>query len=180
LDDRDWRAEFDRVALPHLDAAYNLARWLTRHEQDAEDVVQEAFLRAYRFFRSFHGESARAWLLQIVRNTCSTWLARNRFVPPRGNSPQNLDEMQAPELNPETRMERVEDQRLLTQAIADLPIDFREVIVLREVEGLSYKEIARIAEIPPGTVMSRLARARERLREILDRNVEGEGSHGMP
>jgi RNA polymerase sigma-70 factor (ECF subfamily) len=180
LEEKDLRTEFDRVALPHLDAAYNLARWLTRHDHDAEDVVQEAYLRAFQFFRSFQGDAGRPWLLQIVRNTCYTWLAKNRAANPGPAVPQNFDDMPAPGLNPQNRLEQHEDQQLLMQAIDGLPIEFREVIVLRELEELSYKEIARIAAVPLGTVMSRLARARERLHEVLDGNIQGEGSHGMP
>jgi RNA polymerase sigma-70 factor (ECF subfamily) len=180
LKEKEFRAEFDRIALPHLDAAYNLARWLTRHDQDAEDVVQEAFLRAYRFFRSFHGETGRAWLLQIVRNTCHTWLARNRPAAGSTVPPQVFADLPGPAANPHAVLERRENEQLLLQAVADLPVEFREVIVLRELEDLSYKEIARIAGVPLGTVMSRLARGRERLHEILERTVVGEGSDGMP
>ena len=180
MKDQDRREEFNRIALPHLDAAYNLARWLTRHEQDAEDVVQEAYLRAYRFFRSFHGEAGRAWLLQIVRNTCHTWLARNRPAAGSSAPPQIIADLPGPAANPHAALERRENEQLLLQAVADLPVEFREVIVLRELEDLSYKEIARIAEVPLGTVMSRLARGRERLHEILERKGAGEGSDGMP
>ena len=180
MKEKEFRAEFDRIALPHLDAAYNLARWLTRHDQDAEDVVQEAYLRAYRFFGSFHGEAGRAWLLQIVRNTCHTWLARNR--PSGGGSApaQVLVDLPGPESNPHVALERSEDRQQLMQAVAGLPVEFREVIVLRELEDMSYKEIARIAGVPLGTVMSRLARGRERLHGILERKGAGEGSDGMP
>src|SRR5262249_52343850 len=132
--------------MPHLDAAYGLARWLMRHDQDAEDVVQEAFLRALQFFRSFQGESARAWLLQIVRNTCYTWLARHRSAPMTPASAEMLDEVPAIETTPEAQLAQREDRQVLMRAIGTLPIEFREAIVLRELEGLSYKEIARIAE----------------------------------
>jgi RNA polymerase sigma factor (sigma-70 family) len=180
LQDQNEREEFNRIALPHLDAAYNLARWLTHHDQDAEDVVQEAYLRAYRFFRGFHGDTGRAWLLQIVRNTCHTWLARNR--PGVGGSPraQNLEDLPGPAISPQMQLERREDEQSLMQAVAGLPVEFREVIVLRELQELPYKEIARIAGVPLGTVMSRLARGRERLHEVLERKVTGEGSDGMP
>jgi RNA polymerase sigma-70 factor (ECF subfamily) len=179
LEEKDLLAEFDRVALPHLDAAYNLARWLTRHDQDAEDVVQEAYLRAFQFFRSFQGDAGRPWLLQIVRNTCYTWLAKNRALVPGPAVPQNLDDMPSPGHDPQNLLERQEDRQFLMDAIAGLPIEFREVVVLRELEELSYKEIARISDIPLGTVMSRLARGRERLHEILDGKIGGEGLHGM-
>ena len=177
--EKDLRADFDRVALPHLDAAYNLARWLTRHDQDAEDVVQEAFMRAYQFFRGFHGDTGRAWLLQIVRNTCYTWLAKNRLSAPSSATPEMLDAMASSGENPATLIERNEDREILMRAIDGLPVEFREVVVLRELEELSYKEIARIVEIPLGTVMSRLARAREKLHEALDCQMKGSGSHGL-
>lgn len=159
--------------MPHLDAAYGLARWLVRHDQDAEDVVQEAFLRALQFFRGFQGDSARAWLLQIVRNTCYTWLARHRAAP-AATSAEMLEDVPAIETTPEAQFALKEDRQLLMRAIAALPVEFREAIVLRELEGLSYKEIARIAEIPLGTVMSRLARAREQLHELLGQQAQGE------
>jgi RNA polymerase sigma-70 factor (ECF subfamily) len=180
LQDQTQREEFDRLALPHLDAAYNLARWLTRHDQDAEDVVQEAYLRAFQFFRSFQGDTGRPWMLTIVRNTCYTWLARHRVSEPDLATARVLEGAASSELSPDTLLERHEDRELLMQAIDGLPVEFREVIVLRELEELSYKEIARIAEIPLGTVMSRLARAREKLQEVLDCKVAGEDSHGLP
>jgi RNA polymerase sigma-70 factor (ECF subfamily) len=180
LEEKDLRAEFDRVALPHLDAAYDLARWLTRHDQDAEDVVQEAFLRAFQFFHSFHGETGRAWMLQIVRNTCYTWLAKNRSSESPSAASEVLGAVACSGANPETLIERREDRQTLMQAIDRLPVEFREVIVLRELEELPYKEIARIADIPLGTVMSRLARAREKLHEILDHTMMGNAPHGLP
>ena len=149
--------------MPHLDAAFNLARWLTRNDHDAEDVVQEAMLRAYRFFDALRGE-ARPWLLAIVRNACFSWLQANRPV-----ELQAIDRMEqesdAP--GPEALAARDVDRRRLNEAIAALPVQFREVLVLRELEDLAYKDIARIAEIPIGTVMSRLARARRLLAESL-------------
>ncbi len=149
--------------MPHLDAAFNLARWLTRNDHDAEDVVQEAMLRAYRFFDALRGE-ARPWLLAIVRNACFSWLQANRPA-----ELQAIDRMEqesdAP--GPEALAARDLDRRRLNEAIAALPVQFREVLVLRELEDLAYKDIARIAEIPIGTVMSRLARARRLLAESL-------------
>lgn len=180
MEELDLRSEFDKVALPHLDAAYNLARWLTRHDQDAEDVVQEAYLRAFQFFRSFHGETGRAWMLQVVRNTCYTWLEKKRLNATTSAAPELFDVVASLETDPVQSLERREDRQSLMQAIEALPLEFREVIVLRELEELSYKEIARIAEIPMGTVMSRLARARERLHELLDRPERAEGDHGLP
>jgi RNA polymerase sigma-70 factor (ECF subfamily) len=156
---------FEEHVLPHLNAAYNLARWLTANSQDAEDVVQEACLRAYRFFGGFRGGDARAWLLKIVRNTCYTWLQRNRA--PKPTTPFD-EEMHSPEggaPDPSSLLAQKADRQLIQQALTELPRRFREVLVLRELEGLSYEEIAEVAGIPKGTVMSSLARARRRLRE---------------
>ncbi len=173
MEEKELRAEFDRIAVPHLDAAYNLARWLMRHDHDAEDAVQEAYLRAFQFFRSFHGDTGRAWILQIVRNTCYTRMAA-RAASLASGAPDEFGDTAAPgDENPADLLERQEEARMLREAIAGLPIEFREVIVLRELEELSYKEIARIAEVPLGTVMSRLARARERLHDVLDGRQQG-------
>jgi len=164
-DDQARRRRFAQVALPHLDSAYNLARWLTRDERDAEDVVQEAYLRALRFIDGFHGTDGRAWLLAIVRNTCFSWMEKNR---PRNMQPfddETLNLPGAPEAGPEACAERAADELALHRAIAALPLGLREVLVLRELEELSYKEIARVADVPIGTVMSRLARARAHLAE---------------
>ena len=158
---------FEEVALPHLNAAYNLARWLARNERDAEDVVQEAYLRALQHFRSFKGGDARPWLLAIVRNTYYTWIRHNRA--PEHSTP--FDEGTYTETpddsDPEMLLLKEEDKQMLRQALEKLPDDFREIIVLREFEELSYKQIAAVVEIPLGTVMSRLARARRRLGEII-------------
>src|SRR5262249_385056 len=147
--------------------AYNLARWLTHNDQDAEDVVQEAWLRAYRSFDGFHGGDARNWILAIVRNAAYSWLAKNRgheAPPPLGNELMGIpSERPGPERGVLTRI----DAQRLRQAIDDLPPDLREVIILREMEDLSYKEIAELATVPIGTVMSRLARARSRLRGFM-------------
>jgi RNA polymerase sigma-70 factor, ECF subfamily len=159
-------ARFEDVIFPHLDAAHNLARWLTRDDHDAEDVVQEAYLRAYQFFGGFHGQDGRAWLLAIVRNTCYTWLERNRAFRPEVFDEEKHGAASA-DAAPDAVIQRSEDKQLLRNALEALPVEFREAIVLRELEGLSYKEIAGIAGIPLGTVMSRLARARERLQQIL-------------
>jgi RNA polymerase sigma-70 factor, ECF subfamily len=169
-DDETWR-RFEAIALPHLDAAYNLARWLTRNDHDAEDVVQEALVRAMRYLGGFRGEGARPWLLQIVRNTCWTWLKENRpaerlALDDDGDSAWHDIAAPAGDEPPSIAMRKA-DRALIDQAIAALPVAFREVLVLRELEELSYAEIARIAEIPIGTVMSRLARARALMRNAL-------------
>jgi len=154
---------FEEAVMPHLDAAYNLARWLMRNEDDAQDMVQEAYLRALRFFGGFHGTDARAWLLTIVRNTCYTWLKRNRSMELSGDFEEVVLTIESDEPDPEaSHMLKVRAQ-LVNEAIEKLPIEFREVVILRELEELSYKEIAEITGIPIGTVMSRLSRARKRL-----------------
>jgi RNA polymerase sigma factor (sigma-70 family) len=164
-------SRFEQIVLPHLDAAYNLARWLTHNDGDAQDVVQEAYLRAFKFFGGFHGGDSKAWLLTIVRNTSYTWLQRNR-------SPQLAttfdEEVHSHEgSNPETLLMETEDKETVKKAVAELPLEFREVIVLRELEGLSYKEISNILDVPVGTVMSRLARGRKRLQMSLTPHREG-------
>jgi RNA polymerase sigma-70 factor (ECF subfamily) len=165
------RQTFEEVVLPHLDAAFNYARWLTRSDADAEDVVQDAYVRALRFFSSLRSDDARSWLLTIVRNT---WYGR--FPQTRGASqPTEYDAMthDRPDEGPDPEALVMQQQAVekVRRAIQELPADFREVIVLRELEGLSYKEIAVVAGIPIGTVMSRLARARERLLAILGPTV---------
>lgn len=167
LPEDDKLARFERIIVPHLDAAYNLARWLTGRDHDAEDVVQEAYLRAFQFFESFHGIGGRAWLLMIVRNTCYTWLERNRGRQVTKVFDEEKHSAANPGRDPESLLVRKEDQQLVRDALEELSPEFREVIVLRELEGLSYQEIAEMAAIPLGTVMSRLARARERLEESL-------------
>jgi RNA polymerase sigma-70 factor (ECF subfamily) len=157
---------FEQVVLPHLDAAYNLARWLTRNDHDAEDVVQEAVLRAYRFFDGLRGE-ARPWLLAIVRNACFTWLQTNRPADTVGFNDGVADLLPADDDGPEVQAARNGDRRMINEAISALPAHFREVLILRELEDLSYKEMARIADVPIGTVMSRLARGRRLLAESL-------------
>jgi RNA polymerase sigma-70 factor (ECF subfamily) len=155
--------------LPHLDAAYNLARWLSGNDHDAQDVAQEASLRAFKFFRTFRGENARAWLLSIVRNTFYTWLRKNR--PPEQTVEINdgtidIEDVSA---NVEAVHPQFADAAAVQGAIAALPVEFREIVILREMEGFSYKEIAELAEVPIGTVMSRLARARKLLQKSLAR-----------
>jgi RNA polymerase sigma-70 factor (ECF subfamily) len=171
LPDRISFDRFERAVLPHLGAAYNLARWLTRNNHDAEDVVQEAYLRALQFFDRFHGTDGRAWLLMIVRNTCYTWLQKNR--PREGTTvfDEALHSDPSETARPEVELLRNADKELLRHALEALPVEFREILVLRELEELSYKEIAQIASLPLGTVMSRLARAREQLRRELARHM---------
>ena len=160
-------ARFERAILPHLDAAYNLARWLTCNDHDAEDVVQEACLRAHQFFGGFRGADGRAWLLTVVRNTCYTWLERNRPRTPVIAFEEHKHSLADPGPGPPSQALRDEDRQFLHQALEQLSPEYREVIVLRELEGFSYKDIAGITGIPLGTVMSRLARARERLQKAL-------------
>ena len=158
---------FETVVVPHLDAAFNYARWLTRNDADAEDVLQDAAVRAFRFFSSLRADNPRAWLFTIVRNT---WYAR---VAQREARPHvtEYDEMADPRPNhhpdPEAQLLRQQTVDRVRRAVESLPLDFREVIVLRELEGLSYKEIAKVIGAPIGTVMSRLSRARERLIDLL-------------
>jgi RNA polymerase sigma-70 factor (ECF subfamily) len=166
------RVRFEQLVLPHLDAAFNLSRWLLRNRTDSEDVAQEAMLRAYRFFRGFHGGDARAWLLQIVRNTCYTWLEKNRPVELMTEFDEELHPQ--PSSNPESLAIAGDNRERLTRALEGLPPRFREVLVLRELEGCSYKEIAAITSIPIGTVMSALARARQRLQRTLTSPVQQE------
>ena len=164
----DERGRFEEALLPHLGAAYNLARWLTRHADDAEDVVQEAYLRALKSFGGFHGTDGRAWLLAIVRNTCYTWLQQKRLRQPATAFDEEVHGLDAGTPSPVALLLQKENKQAIHQAVEELPLDLREVVVLRELEGLSYKEIAAIADIPMGTVMSRLARARQRLQKRLE------------
>jgi RNA polymerase sigma-70 factor (ECF subfamily) len=162
---------FEDEVLPYLDAAYNLARWLVRDEHVAEDLVQDSFLRAFRYFASFRGDDARPWLLGIVRNRCYTWFAQQKRaaefeVDIEGADGPGLDGEGLP-ATPETVLARKLERAQVTAAIARLPLPFREVLVLREIEELAYEDIARVMEIPKGTVMSRLARARRQLQELL-------------
>jgi RNA polymerase sigma factor (sigma-70 family) len=160
------RQTFEEVVLPHLDAAFNYARWLTRNDADAEDVVQDAYLRALRFFSSLRNDDARAWLLTIVRNT---WYGRFSHGHDSLTAVYDDTEHDRPDegLGPEALAMQKQAVEEVQRAVQELPVDFREVIVLREIEGLSYKEIAAVVGIPIGTVMSRLARGRERLLGML-------------
>ena len=167
------RTRFAAQALPHLDAAFNLARWLARDAQVADDVVQEAFLRAFDSFDGLRGDNAKPWLLAIVRNTCFTWLARNRAGAGQVSYDEEMHALPDPEADPERLALRAEDKRRVDDAIAQLPLEFREAIVLRELEDLSYKEIAIVLAIPIGTVMSRLARGRQLLTRALMADGKG-------
>jgi len=167
-------ASFEEALLPHLDAAHNLARWLLRNEQDAQDVVQEAYLRAFKSFAGFHGSNGRAWLLTIVRNTSYTLLKKNRAVDLTTTFDEEIHASGHESVSPATILERSEDAELIREAMDELPAEFREILTLRHQEGLSYKEIADIAQIPPGTVMSRLARARGKFKECLAARIAKE------
>ncbi len=158
---------FEQSILPHMDAAYNLARWLTRNDLDAQDVVQEAYLRAFRFFAGFRGGDGRPWLLRIVRNTYYTWLDKNRRGGPTMTIEEESMDFEDTAATPDALLLQKADSESLHQAIQGLPVEFREALVMRELEGLSYKEIAEVANVPMGTVMSRLARARQLLRQHL-------------
>ena len=160
--------QFENTALPYLNAAYNLARWLTQNPHDAQDVVQESYLRALRSFDSFRaGCDARAWLLTIVRNTCFTWLRQNRPACVAAEFDENIHDAPENWCNPETVLLEKADSKLLNDEIAALPYEYREVLILREFEGLSYKQVAQVVGVPLGTVMSRLARARRNLQRRL-------------
>jgi RNA polymerase sigma-70 factor (ECF subfamily) len=156
---------FEEVILPHLNAAYNLARWLTRNEHDAQDVVQEAYLRAFRFFDSYRGGDGKSWLLEVVRNTCFTFHRREK----RNATSVEFDEAaHTPSVNPPDAEEALvvaSKQTILKDCIGGLPDEFRGILVMRELEEMSYRQISDVAGLPPGTVMSRLSRARKRLEE---------------
>ena len=170
---------FEEATLPHLRAAYNLARWLTRNAADADDVVQEAYLRAFKHFGSFRGGDGRPWLLAIVRNTCYTWMQHNRSPELTIPLDDELYEIESKDLNPEALLLQSADTQIVRQALEELPVEFREALVLRELEGLSYRQIAEVVDIPLGTVMSRLARARKRLQENLPSRANKETSRQL-
>lgn len=160
-------ARFENTLRPHLEAAYNLARWLMKNDSDAEDAVQDACLRALQAFDNFRGDNFRGWLLRIVRNTCYTQLKSHTVSNRAISFDEELHDIPNESLNPATILLSNCDQEQIRQAIEELPTEFREVLVLREMEELSYREIAEIVAIPLGTVMSRLARARQRLESAL-------------
>ena len=165
---------FDDVVLPHLDVGYRLARWLMRNEQDAQDVVQEASLRAFRYFRTFSGGNGRAWFLRIVRNTSYRWRGRSVQAPS-----DQFDEEQhcsgRPTSDPETLLLQTDDATLIARAMRSLPARSHQLLVLRELEGLSYRELADVMGIPMGTVMSSLSRARQALRGALENELKPPG-----
>jgi RNA polymerase sigma-70 factor (ECF subfamily) len=170
----DERRQFEHATLPHLDAAYNLARWLTQDEHAAEDVVQEAYLRAARYFGSFRGGDGRGWLLGVVRRAAFDWLSKHRG---KGILAFNEDihDRGDESSNPEQLALRKSEQVSVRQALEELPLPLREVIVLRELEGMSYQEIATLTELPMGTVMSRLSRGRQQLQRRLASCVGEDG-----
>jgi len=164
---------FERTLLPHLRAAYNLARWLTRTPEDAEDVVQEAYLRALRFFGGFRGGDGKAWLLTIVRHTCYTSRRRGRVTEATVGLDEAMEDVEDDALGPEELLLQRASGAAVAAALQELPVEFREALVLRELEGLSYKEMAEVSQLPIGTVMSRLARGRKRLRRLLQEHARG-------
>jgi len=177
---------FEHIILPHLDAAHNFARWFIRNSDDAEDVVQEACLRAFRYFGTFRGGNARPWLLRIVRTTSFSWLQKNRSRQLETEFEEEIHHRAGESRNPETLLLQRADTQLVAQAIRQLPDRLREVLVLRELEGFSYKEIADVVGMPMGTVMSTLSRARERFRHRLSDLVnrqprrQGRRAHASP
>lgn len=178
------RARFERLVLPHLDAAFGLARWLMRDATQAEEAVQEAYLRAYRFFGSFRGEDARPWILGVVRNACYSLLERERRAGAPAqefNEEAHGDEAAAGTvlrfpLDPEAAAIERAERELLQACLRALPPEYREAIVLRELHGCSYREIAHVVDVPIGTVMSRLARARKLLRRALAAGMQERGT----
>lgn len=176
MPDQSKAVRFEEIVLPHLGPAYNLARWLVHNQHDAEDLVQEAYLRAFKFFSGYYGGDSRAWLLTIVRNTCYTWLQQNRALRLTDPIEDKLDEVGLDFADPEMLLLQSVDAQIVRHALQELPIEFREIVVMREMEGLSYKEIANIVDVPIGTVMSRLARGRKRLHALLANSMGKEAS----
>ncbi len=173
MNDEHTRARFETLMLPLMNDAYNLARWLMKNQEDAEDMVQESYLKAFRFFASFHeGTNSRAWLLQIVRNTCYTALGARKLRQKEVPIAEENDQLEDPSPLPPASLIKKATVEAVREAIEALPVDFREAIVLRELEGLSYKEISGVIGVPLGTVMSRLARSRQQLYLILSERKE--------
>ncbi len=170
-------SRFEQAILPHLDAAYNLARWLLRNEDEAADAVQDACVRALRFFGGFRGGDSRVWLLAIVRNTCYSRLRKGTRRERDTEFDDEIHSSETESANPETLLERSRDNEALRHALDGLPGELREIIVMRELNAMSYKEIADVAGVPLGTVMSRLARARKRLQQVLTLKSPKESQH---
>ena len=165
---------FEQAVMSHFDAAYSLARWLTQSSEDADDVVQEALLRAFTYFEGFEGSDGRAWLLSIVRNTCYTWIRKNRIRESVSEFDETVHGLSPAATSPETLyLQRVESGKL-AECINRLPLEFREVLVLREIEDLSYRQIADVTGVPMGTVMSRLSRARRRMQECMSASASNQ------
>jgi RNA polymerase sigma factor (sigma-70 family) len=179
LKEQDKQAQFEQAILPHINAAFNLARWMINNDQDAEDIVQESFLRAFKYFSSYQGANSRSWLLTIVRNTCYTWLQENQAQRLTADLNDEISSAGFVIDDPEQCLQIRTDHQMVIHALEKLPIEYRELIVLRELEEMSYKEIALIAGVPIGTVMSRLARARQRLKECLGQRYNQEGSNEL-
>ena len=177
MNELEQQSQFESLVLPHLDAAYNLARWLAGNDHDAADIVQEASLRAFRFVAGFRGGNSRSWLLTIVRNTAYTWLKKNHAPSVILVTDEELTEMEDPTaITADAALLKNASAEVLRAALEALPVEYREALVLRELEGLAYKEIAGVAGVPIGTVMSRLARARKHLQDTL--TAQG-GSHEL-
>jgi RNA polymerase sigma-70 factor (ECF subfamily) len=172
--ENNYTRHFEQTVLPHLDAAHNLARRLIRNKQDAEDMVQETYLRAFRYFASFHGNDARAWVLTIVRNTCLSWLSTNQLLRYNDEFDENLVPPDPRAENPENLLLLNDDGALVRKALKELPPNFRRILVLREIEGMSYREISDFTGVPAGTVMSSLSRARGRLYVVLTSLMNGD------
>ncbi len=170
---------FERIVAPHIAAAYNLARWLLQNDQDAEDVVQETCLLAYKHLDFLRGEEARAWLLKIARNESYDWLRRNKPMALNVSLDERNIELSCESHNPEQLAMLAADSKLLREGLGNLPLEFRETLVLRELEGFNYKEIAEMIDIPIGTVMSRLARGRKRLQGWLISRMSEEMKDGL-
>jgi RNA polymerase sigma-70 factor, ECF subfamily len=168
-------ASFGETMLPHMDAAHNLAKWLLHNQEDAQDVVQEAYLRAFKSFGGFHGSNGRAWLLTIVRNTSYTLLRKNRSVRFTTTFDEEIHASGHDSVSPATLLERSEDADLVREAMDKLSVEFREMLVLRHLEGLSYNEMAEITQLASGTIMSRLSRARDKLKESLGARLRANG-----
>lgn len=175
----DRQDRFEQSILPHLAAAYNLSRWLTHNRQDAEDLVQEAYLRAFKYFDSFRGEDSRYWLLTIVRNTFYSRLSQQRHLTETTVFDEELHDDGSEAYNPENLVLQKVDQQILKQELEKLPLVYREVIILRELEDFSYKEIAGLVGVPVGTVMSRLARARKHLQQGLSQPSKTEAKDDL-